>query len=376
MSISFNHPYVGEPSKTAVRNLMEEKRFAGGGNYTRKCQDFFKEHFDFKSNYLTSSCTDSLEIAALLLDIKSGDEVIVPSYAYPTCALAFARQNARIVFADSSSLNPGMDPDQLPKLITERTKAVVIIQYAGVGYRLDEIVKICRQKKIALVEDVAQGIGGYFDGKTLGTFGDLACISFHETKNIHCGEGGLLILNDENLNKRARILIDKGTNRFDFERGFISKYECVDLGSSFLSSELQAAFLYGQLQEFSIIQRRRREIWDTYFNQLSGCEGINVPLIPDNSAHNAHCFYLLFRNPKQLKRFSNSMKNKNISTCIHFQPLHRSPFFRQSKQNPNLPNAEYFADCLLRLPLHHLLSDTDLQTIIIAAKESLQICIR
>jgi len=185
MPISFNHPYVGEASKIAVQNLMERNRFSGGGNYTSKCQDFFGKNFGFKFNYLTSSCTDSLEIASLLLDIQSGDEVIVPSYAYPTCALAFARQNAKIVFADSSPLHPGMDPGQLPKLITKRTKAVVVIQYAGVAYRIDEIVKICRQMNIPLIEDVAQGIGGYFNGKPLGTFGDLACMSFHETKNIH-----------------------------------------------------------------------------------------------------------------------------------------------------------------------------------------------
>jgi len=178
------------------------------------------------------------------------------------------------------------------------------------------------------------------------------------------------------LNERARILIDKGTNRFDFERGLISKYECIDLGSSFLSSELQAAFLYGQLQEFSKIQERRLEIWDIYFDQLSGCEEIDVPFIPDNSVHSAHCFYLTFGSPEKLKHFSDSMKAKNIPASIHFQPLHRSPFFSQIKPNAELPYADYFADCLVRLPLHYLLSDTDLQTVISATKESLQLCAR
>lgn len=374
MTISFNCPYVGEASKLAVQNLMEGRRFAGGGNYTIKCQNFFKKQFGFESNYLTSSCTDSLEIAALLLDIKSGDEVIVPSYAFPTCALAFVRQNAKIVFADSSSTHPGIDPDTLPGLITERTKAVVVIHYAGGAYRVDEIAEICRQRKIALVEDAAQGIGSYFNEQPLGTFGDLASISFHETKNIHCGEGGLLIINNESFCQRARVLMNKGTNRFDFDIGLVPKYECVDVGSSFVASELQAAFLYGQLMEFAEIQKRRREIWNTYYVQLSGCEEINVPLIPHNSIHNSHCFYIVFSSPKDLNRFSESMKGKNIPVCIHFQPLHRSPFFSQNKPAVKLPNADYFAECLLRLPLYYSLSDNDVQIIITAVKESLLVC--
>ncbi|MEM8586083.1 MAG: dTDP-4-amino-4,6-dideoxygalactose transaminase [Bacteroidota bacterium] len=349
--IPFNKPYAGEAAVSAVNRVLQGQTFAGGGPFTQRCKDYFSERFGFEHTFLTSSCTDALEMCALLLDLKEGDEIIVPSYTYVTSALAFRRQGANIIFADSQARHPNINIQTLDKLISPKTKAIVAVHYAGMGSNLYQLKELCTTHNLVLIEDAAQAIDAYFDNKPLGSFGQLACMSFHETKNIHCGEGGMLIVNDDKFTGRAQILLDKGTNRSDFRRGLVKKYECVDIGSSFLASELQAAFLYGQLEHLDAIQSTRLNIWNRYNDAFQDLPTGWIPFVPELSRHNAHCFYLTLPSEYTWSDLTQFLKKRNISSVTHYQALHKSPFFKNTYQGEDLCHADYFTNSLVRLPL-------------------------
>lgn len=344
-------------------------KLSGNGDFTKKCEFYFENHYGFKKAILTTSCSDALEMAAILCDIKPGDEVIVPSYTFVSSALAFVREGAHIIFADSYSNNPNIDPAKLEGLITDRTKVIVPVHYAGIACDMDKILEIAHKHNILVVEDNAQGLDSFYKGKPLGTLGDLGCISFHETKNITAGgEGGLLIVNNERFIRRAEIIWEKGTNRAEFFRGMVNKYGWVDTGSSFLPSEINAAFLLAQLEELPNIQDRRKKIWSLYKNGLSQLETlgyIKLPHIPDYATNNAHMFYLVCRNLEERTSLISFMKENEIQACFHYLSLHKSQYYLENYQErPKLENCDHFADCLVRLPMYFELRDEEIVFII------------
>jgi dTDP-4-amino-4,6-dideoxygalactose transaminase len=301
--IPFNKPYLTGKENDYIIEAVNSGKISGNGLFTKKCQDFFESKYGFKKVLLTTSCTDALEMAAMLANIKEGDEVIVPSYTFVSTAIAFVRQGAKIVFADSYSDNPNIDADKIESLITEKTKAIVPVHYAGVACDMDIIMDLAAKYNLLVIEDAAQAIDSYYIGKdgvkkALGSIGHLAAFSFHETKNIIAGEGGMLSINDERFIQRAEIIWEKGTNRAEFFRGEVNKYGWVDTGSSFLPSEIIAAFLWAQIENLDDIQKRRLEIWNTYFEKLTGWARVNnikMPSIPNYATNNGHMFYLFVR---------------------------------------------------------------------------------
>ncbi|MCP4884162.1 MAG: dTDP-4-amino-4,6-dideoxygalactose transaminase, partial [Flavobacteriales bacterium] len=262
--IPFNAPYITGNEIKFIEDAINSGKLSGDGYFTKKCQSYFESNFGFKKTFLTSSCTDALEMSAMLLNANPMDEIILPSYTYVTSALAFLRQGLKIIFSDSLDDNPNIDPKKIEPLITEKTKAILVVHYAGVACDMEKIMTIAQKHNLIVIEDCAQAISSYYGEKPLGTFGQLSCFSFHETKNIISGEGGLLAVNDQKLISRAEKIWEKGTNRSQFLKGIINKYEWVDIGSSFLPSELTAAFLWAQLQSLHQIQEKRLENWNYY----------------------------------------------------------------------------------------------------------------
>jgi dTDP-4-amino-4,6-dideoxygalactose transaminase len=334
-------------------------KISGNGLFTQKCQLFFEQKYDFKKALLTSSCTDALEMAAILFNIQPGDEVIVPSYTFVSTANAFVLRGAKIVFADSMSSNPNIDADQIENLITSKTKVIVTVHYAGIACDMEKIMSIANKHNLFVVEDAAQSIDSYFtfsDGtkKPLGSIGHLAAFSFHETKNIISGEGGMLTINDDRFIDRAEIIWEKGTNRSSFFRGEVDKYGWVDVGSSFLPSEITAAFLWAQLEELDNIQTSRKQIWNTYFDGLSEwASNANVGLaeIPKYATNNAHMFYLVFPNLEFRESLITKLKKDDVHAVFHYQSLHKSPFYLKKHDERILKESDRYTDCLLRLPL-------------------------
>ncbi|MEO7990479.1 MAG: dTDP-4-amino-4,6-dideoxygalactose transaminase, partial [Chryseolinea sp.] len=294
--IPFNKPFLTGKEAHYLYQAVYSGKLSGNGFFTEKCQNFFREQYHFEKCLLTSSCTDAIEMAALLLDIKEGDEVIVPSYTFVSSALAFVRQGARIVFADSQTKHPNIDADSIEALITKKTKAIVPVHYAGIACDMDKIMALSKKYNIAVVEDAAQGIASSYKGKPLGGIGQFGCFSFHETKNVISGEGGLFITSDAQYSRRAEIIWEKGTNRAEFFRGQVNKYGWVDTGSSFLPSELMASFLYAQLENIDMIQAKRIALWNQYYNGLKSLqeEGrISLPIVPNYATNNGHMFYIV-----------------------------------------------------------------------------------
>jgi dTDP-4-amino-4,6-dideoxygalactose transaminase len=340
--------------------------------FTRKCHQFFEQRYGFKKTLLTTSCTDALELAAILLDIQPGDEVIVPSYTFVSTANAFVLRGAKIVFADSRSDHPGIDEEALESLITPKTKVIVPVHYAGVACNMGTIMNLAEKYGLFVVEDAAQAIDSYFtfpDGtkKPLGSIGHLAAFSFHETKNVISGEGGMLVINDEKFIERAEIIREKGTNRSKFFRGEIDKYGWVDIGSSFLPSEIIAAFLWAQLENLDRIQARRKEIWQKYFNAfVNAVEDLpfRLPFIPAYAMNNAHMFYLVFNSPAERTKAIARARSQDILTVFHYQSLHASDFYRKGNVIPDLPNADIYSDCLLRLPFYFELGESEQKRVI------------
>jgi dTDP-4-amino-4,6-dideoxygalactose transaminase len=315
---------------------------------------------------LTTSCTDALEMAALLLDIEPGDEVIVPSYTFVSSANAFVLRGAKIIFADSGEINPNIDAELIEPLITRRTKAIVVVHYAGIACDMNRIMALANKYRLAVVEDAAQAIDSYFEDRPLGSIGHLATFSFHETKNIQCGEGGMLVVNDERFSMRAEVIREKGTNRSAFFKGQVDKYGWVDIGSSFLPSEITAAFLFAQLENLDAIQVRRKLLWENYRLQLRQLEdkGVGLPQLPFYATNNGHMFYLLCSNGTERDELIAELKRNDILTVFHYLSLHRSPFYHHRHDGRQLPNSDRYTDTLLRLPLHFELEGVQQQKII------------
>lgn len=371
MSIPFNKPYLAGRELEYIKDAISSGKISGNGLYTKKCQSFFENRYGFKKALMTTSCTDALEMAAILTDVKEGDEVIVPSYTFVSSALAFVRQGAKIVFADSYSTHPDINVDAIERLITERTKVIVPVHYAGVACEMDSIMQLANKYGVFVVEDAAQSIDSYYKNRPLGGIGHLAAFSFHETKNIIAGEGGLLVINDSQFLRRSEIIWEKGTNRAEFFRGEVNKYGWVDTGSSFLPSELTSAFLYAQLENLERIQSKRRTIWNKYYEGLMPLvkdRYIELPYIPPYATNNGHMFYIICRNLQERTDLIDFLKVKGILSVFHYLSLHKSPYYSHEYCGDKLINSDKYTDCLLRLPLFYELNEEEQSFIISAIK--------
>ncbi len=329
--IPFNKPYLTGKEMHYMYDAVYSGKISGNGKYTQKCQSYFEQTFGFKKALLTTSCTDALEMCAILVDIKAGDEVIVPSFTFVSTALAFVRQGAKIVFADSNSRNPNIDPEHIESLITDKTKAIAVVHYAGIACDMDTIMDLADKHNLLVIEDAAQAIDSYYKRKALGSLGHLSAFSFHETKNINCGEGGLIAINDEQFIKRAEIIWEKGTNRSEFFRGEVNKYEWVDTGSSFLPSEINAAYLYAQIENLDNIQKKRKNIYKTYFKELREWghkNGVKLPCIPEYASINGHMFYLVCSSLEQRTALIEHLKKNSIHAVFHYLSLHKSAYYK------------------------------------------------
>lgn len=367
--IPFNKPFLTGKEAHYMYQAVYTGKLSGNGAFTKKCQHFFEEKYGFKKAIMTTSGTDALEMAAILCDVKPGDEVIVPSYTFVSSALAFVRQGARIVFADSCDHNPNIDVEKIEALITPKTKVIVPVHYAGVACDMDHIMEIANKYGILVVEDAAQAIDSYYRDKPLGGIGHFGCFSFHETKNVTAGgEGGLLVVNDERFIRRAEIIWEKGTNRAEFFRGMVNKYGWVDTGSSFLPAEINSAFLLAQLENLDSIQLRRKDIWQQYYNGLKPLSDqgfFELANMPEYATNNAHMFYLVCRNLDERTKLINFLKGNGVLAVFHYLSLHLSDYYVSVEKNiPSLPNCDRYADCLVRLPLFFELRDDDVEEIV------------
>lgn len=363
--IPFNKPYLTGKETFYIEDAVKSGKISGNGKYTQLCQNFFEERYHFKKCLLTTSCTDALEMAAILLNIKEGDEVIMPSYTFVSTANAFVLRGAKIIFADSRAEHPNIDETRIEALITDKTKAIVVVHYAGVACEMDTIMDLAKRHNLFVVEDAAQAIDSFYIGKNgsqpLGSIGHLSTFSFHETKNIISGEGGMLAINDPQFCDRAEILWEKGTNRSAFFKGEVDKYGWVDVGSSFLPSEIIAAFLWAQLENLDKIQDQRKKHWNNYNEKLTDwaeSNNILLPLVPEYSTNNAHMFYLICKSEKQRSAIITKLKSENIMAVFHYISLHKSEFYRDKYDGRFLENTHKFTDRLLRLPLYYEL-DTE-----------------
>ncbi len=367
-AIPFNRPTIVGRELHYISQVLHSRHVAGDGEFTKKCHALLERVLNVPKVLLTTSCTDALEMAALLLDIQPGDEVIVPSFTFVSTANAFVLRGARAVFADIRGDTLNIDEALLPRLITSRTKAIVPVHYAGVGCEMDLICATAARHGISVVEDNAHGLFGRYKGRFLGTFGALAAQSFHETKNVTCGEGGALIINDVRYIDRAEIIRDKGTNRSRFFRGQVDKYTWVDVGSSYLPSDIIAAFLYAQLEARDEIQARRKEIWDFYYRHLSDWAGeveVRLPCVPSECEHTYHMFYMVTPTAEFRSRLIDHLKADGISSVFHYLPLHLSPMGRSlGGREGDCPVTESVSERLLRLPFYSDLAEPDLARIV------------
>lgn len=388
--IPFNKPFIVGKELDYIAQSVASGEISGNGPFTKKCQRFFEETYGYTKCLLTTSGTDALEMAAILADIQPGDEVIMPSYTFVSTALAFVRQGAVIVFADSCRDNPNIDAERIEALITPRTKAIVPIHYAGVACAMGKILSLAAKHRLLVIADSAHGIDAFYKGKLpsanypwhkqlkaingrypLGGIGHLGCFSFHETKNIQCGEGGMLTINDPGLIRRAEIIWEKGTNRADYFRGEVKKYEWVDVGSSFLPSGITAAFLWAQLEELRKIQDKRVLLWESYcagLKPLAEKGSFALPQIPPYATNNAHMFYLVCRSQAERDSLQAYLAENGIQTATHYQSLHDSTYYRDKYQGPELANCKRFVNCLLRLPLFYELELEQVRMIVSAVK--------
>lgn len=374
MNIPFNKPYLTGKETHYMYQAVFNGKLSGNGMFTKKCHAFLEQKYGFGKCLLTTSGTDALEMCAILANIQQGDEVIVPSYTFVSSALAFVRQGAKIVFADSCVNNPNIDAEKIEELVTSRTKAIVVVHYAGVACDMDKIMFVARKHNLIVVEDAAQAIDSYYKSKKggeeeylpLGGIGHLGAFSFHETKNIIAGEGGLLTINRPEYVRRSEIIWEKGTNRAEFFRGEVNKYGWVDVGSSFLPSEVVAAFLYAQLESMQDIQEKRKRLWNLYYEGLKDLakQGrFALPDIPDYATNNAHMFYIVCNNLQDRTSLIARLKEKGILAVFHYLSLHSSPYYADKHDGRQLPNCDRFADCLLRLPMYYELSEKQVEEI-------------
>jgi dTDP-4-amino-4,6-dideoxygalactose transaminase len=354
VAIPFNKPHYAGKELSYIRQAIKYGKISGDGLFTQKCYQFFREQYGFNKILLTTSCTDALEMSAILTDISPGDEVIMPSFTFPSTANAFVLRGAKIVFADSSRGHPNIDVSKIAPLITKKTKAIVPVHYAGVACEMDTIMQLAAEHRLYVIEDAAQAMDSYYKDRPLGTIGHFAAFSFHETKNISSGEGGMLSVNSGKYFLRAEIIREKGTNRSAFFRGEVAKYNWVDIGSSFLPSDIIAAVLYAQLEKLETIQRKRLRIWERYYKGLKPLADLGhfaLPTLPSYATNNAHLFYIVCRSYKARQALIEFLKGNGISAIFHYLPLHRSDFYRKKYEVPTLPHCDFYSRCLLRLPL-------------------------
>ena len=375
--IHFNRPHMTGKETEYIRQAVKSGKISGNGEFTKRCQHYFEDRYGFRKCLLATSGTDALEMAAILTGVGPGDEVIVPSYTFVSTALAFIRCGAKVVFADSRDDEPNIDATKIESLITARTKVIVPVHYAGCACDMDAIMDIAKRHDLLVVEDAAQAIDSYYTGRdgkkrALGSIGNLGCFSFHETKNIISGEGGMLTINDERFIHRAEIIWEKGTNRAEFFRGEVNKYGWVDIGSSFLPTEIVSAFLWAQLEHLDEIQSERKRLWQNYWNFFSPgkFDGVRLPLVPEYATNNAHMFYLLFPDLAKRSDFIAKMKARDILTVFHYLPLHSSEYYKAQHDGRALSNCDRYADTLVRLPLYCGLAP-DQSKVFEAIKESL-----
>jgi dTDP-4-amino-4,6-dideoxygalactose transaminase len=361
-NIPFNKPYLTGSELDYIRSAVASGKISGDGIFTRKCHSFFEEKYNFHKVLLTTSCTDALEMAAILLDIKPGDEVIIPSYTFVSTVNPFILRGANIVFIDSKEDHPNINAKQIESLISPKTKAIVPVHYAGVACEMDTIVGLAKEYNLSIIEDAAQAIDSYHNGVPLGKIGDLGAFSFHETKNIISGEGGMLTINNEQFMARAEIIREKGTNRSSFFRGEVNKYGWMDMGSSFLPSDIIAAFLFAQLENIESIQAKRVKIWNNYYHSLKALadkEQFKLPVVFPYATNNAHMFYIICRSIEERTKLISYLKSFNINPVFHYISLHSSPFYADKHGNRMLKNADNFTNCLLRLPFYNDLTEEE-----------------
>ena len=369
--ITFNKPYLSGNEFKYIQEAIRLKHIAGDGFYTKKCQAFFEKKYNFFKALMTTSCTDALEMAAILLDIKEGDEVIAPSYTFVSTVNAFALRGAKIVFCDSQTNHPNIDADKIEELINEKTRVIIPVHYAGVACNMDKIIGLADKYDLFVVEDAAQAIDSYYirsnnEMQPLGSIGHLATFSFHETKNIICGEGGMLVINDKKLVERAEIIREKGTNRAKFFRGEINKYEWVDIGSSFLPSDLLAAFLFAQLESLERIQNKRIKIHNRYSKNLLNLaerEHLTLPNLPHYTTQNGHMFYVICNSVQERTKLIEHLKENNVHAVFHYLSLHRSRYYSKYNEKFDCQNSDHFTNCLLRLPMYYELSMNEVDLI-------------
>jgi dTDP-4-amino-4,6-dideoxygalactose transaminase len=373
--INFNQPHLTGKEAHYMYEAVSACKLSGNGVFTKRCQQWFEQRYGFRKCLLTTSGTDALEMCAMLCDLQPGDEVIIPSYTFVSTALAFLREGAKVVFADSMQRNPNIDAELLESLITPRTRVIVPVHYAGVACDMEAIMALAAKYNLIVVEDAAQAIDSYFTPNhksqiinqklPLGSIGHLSAFSFHETKNITAGgEGGLLVVNDERFVRRAEIIWEKGTNRAEFFRGEVNKYGWVDMGSSFLPAEVNAAFLWAQIENLDDIQSKRKALWDCYYTNLSPIferfapYGENprkgaLPDIPDYATNNAHMFYLVLPSLEARTALIAYLREHGIQAVFHYLSLHSSEYYRSRHDGRDLPQCDRYADCLVRLPLYY-----------------------
>lgn len=366
--IPFNKPtYLGHETEY-IKQSLENSHVSGDGEFTKKCHTFLEETFGVPHAFLTTSCTHALEMSALLLGIQAGDEVIVPSFTFVSSINAFVLRGAKPVFADVRPDTLNLDERLLPDLITDKTRAIVLVHYAGVACEMDTIMEIANQHGIPVIEDNAHALFSTYKGKYLGTFGQLATQSFHETKNFTCGEGGALLINDPELFERAEIIREKGTNRSRKFRGEIDKYTWVDVGSSYLPSDMLAAYLWAQFEEAEKIQDRRKDIWEYYQLHLAkwgDLHGVQLPTIPDHVEQSYHMYYMLLPSLEIRTKLINHLKERDILSVFHYLPLHISDMGRQfGGQEGDCPVTEDVADRLLRLPFFNAMTQTEQEDVL------------
>jgi dTDP-4-amino-4,6-dideoxygalactose transaminase len=366
MKIPFNKPYLTGNEMKYIEESLSSMKISGDGMFTKKCHAFFEEKYAFHKCLLTTSCTDALEMAAILINIQAGDEVIMPSYTFVSTANAFVLRGAKIIFVDSLPDHPNMDTAKIEELITPKTKAIVPVHYGGVACEMDRIMALATKYNIFVIEDAAQAIDSYYKGKALGSIGHLATFSFHETKNIISGEGGMLVINDLQFAERAEVIREKGTNRSQFYRGEVDKYGWMDIGSSFLPSDIIAAFLFAQLENLDTIQAKRISIWNSFYKKLKPLSEKNFfKLLETNKSqtNNGHLFALIMNNLEDRSSLIEHMRKHEIMPVFHYLSLHKSPFYFEQHDGRLLENCDKYSDTLLRMPFYCDLSEQDVELI-------------
>ena len=364
--ITFNKPHFTGNETKYIEEAVRSMKISGDGMFTKKCHDFFEEKYGFHQCLLTTSCTDALEMAAILINVKEGDEVIMPSYTFVSTANAFVLRGAKIIFVDSLPDHPNIDVSKIEALISSKTKAIVPVHYGGLACDMDAIMSLADKYNLYVIEDAAQAIDSFYKGKPLGGIGHLAAFSFHETKNIISGEGGMLVINDERFAERAEVIREKGTNRSQFFRGEIDKYGWVDIGSSFLPSDIIAAFLYAQLENLDEIQKKRISIWNLYYEKLKPLALENhfqlLELTPEKT-NNGHLFALIMNSMEERTALIQFMRAEEVMPVFHYLSLHKSSYYHDKHDGRELVECDKFSDRLVRMPFYYDLSNEDIEKI-------------